>query len=192
MRWYRKTAAALVGGGALTIAALAFVAPAGAGGGGHCMGFERSTTISMADACFQGAAHFVPSGARVTVSNDGEMVHDIQAVDASFSSGELPPGATFEFDAPVSGVMRFYCTLHGSPQGGGMTGVLIVGDGAQDAGGVAAVTGTSVEETGLVAQTSGSSDAALVIASVALVVALLATAGVGGVVLSRYMRSERA
>lgn len=195
MRWFRRIAVAAGATGALGVAILTFAVPAGAGGGGHCSGFAHSTTISMSDFCFQGSAHFVPAGATVTVRNDGETEHDIRAVDGSFSSGQLANGDTFEFAAPERGVVEFFCSLHGSPEGGGMSGVLIAGDSAgdsaDDAEAVAAVAGTSATRP-MVGTASSDPDAALVIGSVALLVAVLAVAGLGGMVLARYMRSERA
>jgi plastocyanin len=190
MRWCRRIVAALVAGGALGLAVLTFALPAGAGGGGQCSGFVRSTTISMSDLCFQGAAHFVPGGATVTVSNDGGMEHDIQAVDGSFSSDRLQPGDTYRFDAPASGIVEYFCSLHGSAQGGGMTGVLIVGDRAADDDAIGSVAGASTDR--VLAAQPPTTDTALVVGSVALIVAVLAAAGVGGIALARFMRADRA
>jgi hypothetical protein len=82
----------------------------------------------MRDSCFQGATHFAEPGATVTVRNEGRTVHDIVAVDGSFASTRLAPGETFELSVDRTGIVPFYCTLHGSRSGTRMTGVLIVGD----------------------------------------------------------------
>jgi len=104
---------------------------ASAGGGGFtsfCPGFTEGTTISMLDSCFSGTAHFAPTGSPIVVSNDGELPHTLTAVDGSFTSDELRPGETFEITFEEAGVFEVFCTLHGSANGEGMSGVLIVGE----------------------------------------------------------------
>ena len=111
---------------------LACAAPAGAagGGGGSCRGFASGATISILDFCFEGVAHFAEPGTAISVTNDGQATHDFTAVDGSFASGMLVPGDTFELTVEESGIVRYYCTLHGRPDGAGMAGVLVVGDSA--------------------------------------------------------------
>ena len=104
---------------------------ASAGGGGFtsfCPGFTEGTTVSMLDSCFSGTAHFAPTGSPIVVSNDGDLPHTFTAVDGSFSSDELQPGETFEITFDEPGVFEVFCTLHGSANGEGMSGVLIVGE----------------------------------------------------------------
>ena len=119
----------LVAGAFLALFALA--APAAAGGGGHgiCDGFTTGNEIVVRDSCFQGAAHFAEAGATVRVVNQGFATHDVTAVDGTFASGPLEPGATFDLVVDERGAIPYYCTLHGTPQGQGMAGVLIVGNG---------------------------------------------------------------
>ncbi|HSK06715.1 MAG TPA: hypothetical protein VK990_04285, partial [Acidimicrobiia bacterium] len=93
-----------------------------------CPGFSEGTTISMLDSCFSGTAHFAPTGSPIVVSNDGALPHTITAVDGSFTSDELQPGETFELTFDQPGVFEVFCTLHGSANGEGMSGVLIVGE----------------------------------------------------------------
>ncbi len=102
-----------------------------AGGGGHtnpCPGFSEGAELGMEDSCYDGVAHFVPAGSSVTVRNHGNLPHSVTAVDGSFDSGLLQPGDTFEVAVDDPGVVRVYCTLHGTTAGEGMAGVLIVGD----------------------------------------------------------------
>lgn len=103
------------------------VAVAGGGGHGACDGFARGQTLTMRDSCFQGATHFAKPGT-VTVRNEGNLVHDIVAVDGSFSSPRLAPGQTFELTRDGVGVVPFYCSIHGTTTGARMAGVLVVGD----------------------------------------------------------------
>lgn len=110
---------------------LVIPATAYAGGGGgtsRCPGFASGTTISMLDSCFDGTAHFARTDTTLTISNDGEFPHTFTAVDGSFDSGTLQAGETFEVAIDESGVFQFFCTLHGTAQGDGMAGVLLVGE----------------------------------------------------------------
>ena len=130
----------------------------------------------------------------ITVRNDGEVTHDIRAVDGSFSSPMLQSGDTYEFDAPASGVIPYYCSLHGTAQGQGMTGVLVVGDGPGSQSDIltASIAGSSRStDPAAAAQPSDAGDTGLVVGSVALVVGVLALAGVFGTFLTRYMRGEQ-
>ncbi len=104
---------------------------ASAGGGGNisrCPGFATGTTVSMLDSCFNGTAHFAPADTTITISNDGELPHTFTAVDGSFDSGQVSPGETFEITVDEPGIIQVFCTLHGTAQGQGMAGVLVVGE----------------------------------------------------------------
>ena len=104
------------------------VASAGGGGSSQCPGFATGTTVSMLDSCFSGTAHFAPTETTITISNDGALPHTFTAVDGSFDSGQLQPGETFELTIDQPGVFEVFCTLHGTAQGQGMAGVLVVGE----------------------------------------------------------------
>lgn len=82
----------------------------------------------MLDSCFSGVAHFAPEGETITVANHGSLPHTFTAVDGSFDTGQLGSGATAEVSVGKSGVYRVFCVLHGTADGQGMAGVLIVGD----------------------------------------------------------------
>ena len=104
---------------------------ASAGGGGdisRCPGFATGTAVSMLDSCFNGTAHFAPSNTTITISNDGALPHTFTAVDGSFNSGQLAPGETFELTVSEPGIIQVFCTLHGTAEGQGMAGVLVVGE----------------------------------------------------------------
>ncbi|HJU81534.1 MAG TPA: plastocyanin/azurin family copper-binding protein [Acidimicrobiia bacterium] len=115
-----------------TILVLALVpAVAGAGGGGSmslCPAFSSGTTVSVLDSCFNGIAHNAPVGETLTVRNDGEIPHTVTAIDGSFDTGQLAPGETATLSFDEAGIYKVYCTLHGSVDGSGMAGLLIVGD----------------------------------------------------------------
>lgn len=93
-----------------------------------CAGFNEGTEVSMLDSCFDGVAHFAAEGDLVTVSNDGSLPHTFTAVDGSFDTGLVDPGSSAEVTIDEPGVYRVFCSLHGTVEGEGMAGVLVVGD----------------------------------------------------------------
>jgi hypothetical protein len=75
----------------------------------------------------------VPVGARVTFLNRGRSVHDAVAADGSWKtpavaprSGDQGRGADVVFASP--GVHPYYCSYHGTRDGRGMAGVVVVGN----------------------------------------------------------------
>jgi len=117
----------------VVLAGLCLAAPAalagggGGGGGGPCRGFGGGADLVLLDNCFDAVAHSVDAGATLRIRNDGELPHTFTAVDGSFDSGVLQPGQSAEIRVGEAGVFGAYCTLHGSPAGGGMAGALVVG-----------------------------------------------------------------
>jgi len=126
-----------------------------AGGGGihpsTCHGFAEGTAISMRDSCFVGTAHFAPSGATITVTNDGGLPHTLTAVDGSFDTGQMAPGSSAQLTVEEPGIYRIFCSLHGTAQGVGMAGVLVVGEAVPSA--VAAPIDTSAISAAVASET---------------------------------------
>jgi len=100
----------------------------GGGGGGPCSGFSEGDQLVMRDSCFDGAAHFSESGSSLVIENGGIIPHTYTAVDGSFDTGILQPGESSEILLDKDGVVRVLCTLHGTAHGGGMAGVLLIGE----------------------------------------------------------------
>ena len=123
----------------------AVMAGGGGGGGGPCAGFASGTTLVMEDNCFSGVAHFARAGNTLLVRNDGDLPHSFTAVDGSFDTGLLQPGQTARIPLEADGISRAYCTLHGTADGHGMTGVLVVGNPEPKALGAAGLDEGSVD-----------------------------------------------
>ncbi len=106
------------------------VASAGGGGGdiSACPGFAAGTRVSMLDSCFNGIAHFAPAGTNLTIANDGEFPHTFTAVEGSFDSGMVNPGDSVDLVVEQPGIYEVFCSLHGTADGQGMAGVLVIGE----------------------------------------------------------------
>ena len=85
-------------------------------------------TSVMRDNCFAPTAHQLGAGTTVTVVNEGVLPHTLTAVDGSFDTGILEPGESATIEVGEEGIVPFYCTLHSSPAGEGMAGMLLVGE----------------------------------------------------------------
>lgn len=100
-----------------------------AGGGGHggiCTGFGQGQELTMRDNCFEGTGHVTDAGETIVVTNRGELPHTVTAADGSFGSGTIEPGETYELTLEEPGAVPIYCTLHGTADGNGMAGLLVV------------------------------------------------------------------
>ncbi len=91
------------------------------------------TLISMSDNQYSGAVTRVPVGTRVMFINHGRSVHNAVADDGAWKTPDVPArtagegkGGEVVFDRP--GVYHYYCSYHGTKDGGGMAGVIVVGD----------------------------------------------------------------
>lgn len=95
-----------------------------------CTGEPRAGSfVSMIDNAFNTPVTRVPTGARVIFMNVGGNPHNAVAADSGWSTAvEIKPGAeeTVVFNQP--GVYHYYCTFHGTKDGKGMAGVIVVGD----------------------------------------------------------------
>ncbi len=65
----------------------------------------------------------VPVGGRVVVTNTDAASHTLTAVDASFDSGTLAQGDSYEFTVEEPGTFEYHCEIHPS-----MTGTITVAD----------------------------------------------------------------
>jgi plastocyanin len=100
-----------------------------------CGGADRQggNFVNMYDNAFNAAVVHVPVGVRVRWINVGKNVHNAVAADGSWSTGgakgpDLAPGAEQDLTFSKPGIYRYYCTYHGTKDGKGMAGVVVVGD----------------------------------------------------------------
>jgi plastocyanin len=127
---------------ATAICSLALPAlPAFAGGGG-CHGTATTgegDTVEISDGCFDPTTLQVDPGDRVTFVNLDPYVHNVSAVGWGHL-GDLNEGDSFQATFDEAGVYPFACQYHP-----GMTGAIVVGDGATLAGGTPVVSDTAAD-----------------------------------------------
>lgn len=80
-----------------------------------------NATVTIANAAFAPHTVIVATGATITWRNDDTLPHAVHSLEGWFESGELAPGATFEWQANQPGTFRYRCALHPT-----MEGVIIV------------------------------------------------------------------
>jgi plastocyanin len=121
-----------------------------------CHGDNRQggNFVNMYDNAFNAAVVRVPVGVRVKWINVGKNVHNAVSTDGSWSTGkpgamDLAPGheQDLTFDAP--GVYHYYCTYHGTKDGKGMAGVVVVGNAEYHPGARGAIQAVA-EATGVI------------------------------------------
>ncbi len=103
-------------------------------GGGTGGGAAEAVEIQALDNVFDGGEDVrVDPGATVTWVNDGRNDHDIVPVgegpDFGVEADAFRPGDTYSFTFEDEGAWAYYCSLHGTPDGG-MRGRVLVGSDA--------------------------------------------------------------
>jgi plastocyanin len=81
----------------------------------------------------------VSAGTTVRWSMTGKDPHTVTAVDGMFASGNLNAGQAYEFTFAEPGTYAYYCEYHGTKDGQGMFGKVIVTAAAVDQAGAAAL-----------------------------------------------------
>jgi plastocyanin len=89
-------------------------------------GTTNEVVVRMLDFNFEPAEVSVPVGTTVRFINAGQARHSATLDSAAFDSTLLEPGGEFSFTFNEPGTFPYYCTLHGLPGGGGMSGVVTV------------------------------------------------------------------
>jgi plastocyanin len=82
--------------------------------------------VSMKDFEFAPKEIKVKVGATVTWKNDGAKPHSATAADKSFDTAIFQPGESKSVTFSKPGTFAYYCQLHGTPDGNGMVGTVVV------------------------------------------------------------------
>lgn len=80
-----------------------------------------TSNVAMVGMAFSPACIKVAAGTTVTFTNSDTVTHTVTADDASYLSGNLAPGATFQHAYATAGTYPYHCSIHA-----GMTGTVIV------------------------------------------------------------------
>ena len=67
----------------------------------------------------------VKPGEAVRWLNDDAVAHTATAQGGQFDSGNMEPGATYQYKPTRPGTIRYLCSIHGAQQ----SGTIVVGDG---------------------------------------------------------------
>ena len=89
--------------------AAASQAPAAPAGG--------ATAVSIKDFAFSPASDSVPTGSKVTWTNNDTTAHTVTFDDGSADSGNLAPGSTFDHTFATAGTFAYHCMIHSSMHG---------------------------------------------------------------------------
>lgn len=78
---------------------------------------SANTAIAITNFSFQPADITIKTGTTITFTNNDSAPHTITADDASFDSGRLATGATFEHTFTQIGKVSYHCAIHSSMRG---------------------------------------------------------------------------
>ena len=84
-------------------------APAGSAGG--------STAVQMKGLAFDPTSLTVPTGSKVTWTNNDTTAHTVTFDDGSADSGNIAPGSTFDHTFAAAGTFAYHCTIHAFMKG---------------------------------------------------------------------------
>lgn len=136
------------------------------------------TAVTVADDCaFSPTIARVPVGATVTFTNTSFQAHEVAGANLTWGAAQkpVPPGGSLTQTFEAAGIYPYSCMIHP-----GMTGVIVVGDGAAATSdgttttGGATTTDGAVADGGLVTVAAAASDDSVVEAWLAAGVPILA------------------
>ncbi|MDQ3955712.1 MAG: cupredoxin domain-containing protein [Actinomycetota bacterium] len=89
--------------------------------------WAQTAEVSAVDNEFEPSELEVSSGTEVTWTNNGESPHTVTSSDGSFeSSGNLDPGESYSVTFDEGDEFPYYCEYHGSEDGTGMAGTIVL------------------------------------------------------------------
>ena len=80
----------------------------------------------IVDSAFDSETITIPVGTTVFWTHNGSFPHTVTLDNGSYDSGELRKGNKVSFTFTEAGTYNYYCSIHGSAGGQGMSGVIIV------------------------------------------------------------------
>ena len=86
----------------------------------------KEVQVSALDYRFDPETVTINAGDTVVWTNNGSATHTVTASDGSWDSGSLAPGQSFSHTFDSAGTVAYYCTFHGSANGDGMAGTVVV------------------------------------------------------------------
>lgn len=93
---------------------------------------QGATQVKMLDNAYNAPVVRIPEGAGVAFTNAGRNAHNIVPVDPTkwpaMDTSAVAPGAKLAVTLANAGVYEFYCSYHGTKDGFGMAGAVVVGD----------------------------------------------------------------
>lgn len=110
-----------------------------------------ATQVKMLDNAYNAPLVRIPEGAGVIFTNAGRSPHNIVPVDPerwpAVDTSAVSPGGKLAVQLAEAGVYEYYCAYHGTRDGLGMWGAVVVGD--------TAYTGTNAKTASAVAASTG-------------------------------------
>jgi len=93
---------------------------------------QGATQVKMLDNAYNAPVVRIPVGAGVAFTNAGRNPHNIVPIDATkwpaIDTSAVAPGSKLAVTLAAAGVYEFYCSYHGTKDGFGMAGAVVVGD----------------------------------------------------------------
>jgi len=69
-------------------------------------------SVKIVDFAFEPSSMTVPVGTTVTWTNSGAVAHTVTSDTGAFGSGQLQPGATYQFTFSAPGTFPYHCSNH--------------------------------------------------------------------------------
>lgn len=93
---------------------------------------QGATQVKMLDNAYNAPVVRIPAGAGVAFTNAGRNPHNIVPVDPAkwpaVDTSAVAPGGKLALTLADAGVYEYYCSYHGTKDGFGMAGAIVVGD----------------------------------------------------------------
>ena len=76
-----------------------------------------ATAVAIKDFAFNPATNSVPTGSKVTWTNNDTAAHTVTFDDGSADSGNIAPGSIFDHTFATAGTFAYHCTIHSQMKG---------------------------------------------------------------------------